>query len=162
MLNSRITTTRPIRVIFCYKVGPPTSGLNSYDRHFCFARFCWLSSLMYEIDRYYHTTLDLGCAKESPNMTSLRGGAGAQYHHIPIHGGPPMLPVSGVGQRGRPGDRPARYAMMMWFGFGAWSEERWHSPCLVPLPLPLPLPHASNKTITTWASSRGASARRWN
>ena len=32
MLNSRITTTRPIRVFFCYKVGPPTSGLNSYHK----------------------------------------------------------------------------------------------------------------------------------
>ena len=30
MFNSQITTTRPIRVIFCYKVGPPTSVLNWY------------------------------------------------------------------------------------------------------------------------------------
>ena len=30
MFNSQITTTRPIRVFFCYKVGPPTSVLNWY------------------------------------------------------------------------------------------------------------------------------------
>jgi len=30
MFKSRITNMRPIREFLCYKVGPPTSELNSY------------------------------------------------------------------------------------------------------------------------------------
>ena len=31
MFKSRITNMRPIREFLCYKVGPPTSELNSYS-----------------------------------------------------------------------------------------------------------------------------------